>query len=100
MPRRVNGPCPLNAVQSGKTPDLTLRDAQTVGYRLAIMPSLLLSTVMETAETVLAALKATQQPPSSAGKPGIADRFRRFRSEEWDALRNRFREPERTNTAE
>lgn len=100
VPRRVNGPCLLNVVQGGRTPDLGLRDAEAMGYRLAILPSLLLSTVMETAETVLATLKATAQPPSSAGKPGIAERFRRFRSEEWDALRNRFRAPDQDEAAE
>ncbi len=100
VPRRVNGPCLLNVVQGGKTPDLNLLDAQAMGYRLAIMPSLLLSTMMETAETVLASLKSTHQPPSSTGKPGIADRFRRFRSDEWDALRNRFREPAPAKAAE
>ena len=92
VPRRVNGPCLLNVVQGGKTPEVNLLDAQAMGYRLAIMPSLLLSTMMETAEAVLAALKATHQPPSATGKLQVADRFRRFRSDEWDALRNRFRD--------
>ena len=92
VPRRVNGPCLLNVVHGGKTPEINLLDAQAMGYRLAILPSLLLSTIMDTADTVLAALLATHQPPSSVGKATVADRFRRFRSDEWDALRSRFRE--------
>ena len=93
VPKRVNGPCLLNVVQGGKTPDVNLLDAQAMGYRLAILPSLLLSNIMETIDTVLASLLATHQTTSSAGKPAVADRFRRFRSDEWDALRNRFRDP-------
>jgi 2-methylisocitrate lyase-like PEP mutase family enzyme len=93
VPQRVNGPCLLNVVQGGKTPEVNLLDAQAMGYRLAILPSLLLSNIMETIDSVLASLLATHQPPSSVGKPTVADRFRRFRSDEWDALRNRFRDP-------
>ena len=94
VPQRVNGPCLLNVVQGGKTPEVNLLEAQAMGYRLAILPSLLLSTMMETAQSVLTALKATHQPPSAAGKLNVADRFRLFRSDEWDALRNRFRDAE------
>ena len=100
VPRLVNGPCLLNVVQGGRTPEINLLDAQAMGYRLAIMPSLLLSTMMETAETVLASLQATHQPPSGQGKLLVADRFRRFRSDEWDALRNRFRSVEPVEAAD
>lgn len=92
VPRRVRGPCLLNMVRAGKTPDIALPDAQAMGYRLAILPSLLLGTMMEAAEAALKALRETHRPPSSVGGLTVADRFRRFRSEEWDALRNRFRE--------
>ena len=100
VPSKVNGPCLLNVVQGGKTPEVNLLDAQAMGYRLAIMPSLLLSTMMEAADAVLASLKATHQPPSGDGKLKVADRFRRFRSDEWDALRNRFRDVELAKAAE
>ena len=42
--------------------------------------------MMETAETVLAALQATHQPPATSGKLNVAERFRRFRSDEWGCL--------------
>ena len=93
VPRRVNGPCLLNVVRGGKTPDVNLLDAQAMGYRVAILPSLLLGAVMEACDAALATLKATHQPPSSVGGLSVRDRFRRFRSDEWDALRDRFREP-------
>ncbi len=92
VPRRVHGPCLLNVVRAGKTPDVNLLDAQAMGYRLAIMPSLLLGAAMEAYDAALAIVKETHQPPSSAGKMRVADRFRRFGSDEWDALRTRFRD--------
>jgi 2-methylisocitrate lyase-like PEP mutase family enzyme len=94
VPRRVRGPCLLNVVRAGKTPDVNLLDAQAMGYRLAIMPSLLLGAAMEAYDAALAAVKETHQPPASAGKMRVADRFRRFGSDEWDGLRTRFRDPE------
>src|SRR5207253_2413090 len=42
IPRLVEGPCLLNVVRGGKTPDLDLREAETMGYKLAIVPGLLL----------------------------------------------------------
>ncbi len=93
VPRRVRGPCLLNVVRGGKTPELNLRDAQAMGYRLAILPSMLLGAAMEAYDAALATLKATHQPPSATGGLGVRDRFRRFGSDEWDALRTRFRDP-------
>ena len=93
VPRRVNGPCLLNIVRAGKTPELSLTDAQAMGYRLAILPSLLLGAIMEACDSALAMLKATNMAPSAAGGMTVHDRFRRFGSDEWDALRNRFRDP-------
>jgi len=92
VPRRVNGPCLLNVVRAGKTPDLNLLDAQAMGYRLAIMPSLLLGAAMDAYDAALAVVMETHQPPSSVGKLRVADRFRRFGSDEWNALRTRFRD--------
>jgi 2-methylisocitrate lyase-like PEP mutase family enzyme len=101
IPRLVRGPCLLNIVVAGKTPDIALGDAEAMGYRIAIMPSLLLSTVMTACDAVLQALKASDRPPSSAGQMRVADRFRRFGADDWDALRTRFRDaPESKAAAE
>jgi 2-methylisocitrate lyase-like PEP mutase family enzyme len=100
VPRLVSGPCLLNVVQGGKTPELSLIDAQAMGYRLAILPSLLLSTMMETADKVLLSLMETRTPPSAVGKLNVTQRFQRFRSDEWDALRNRFRDIQPAKAAE
>ena len=92
IPRLVHGPCLLNIVVAGKTPDIALSDAQDMGYRVAIMPSLLLSTVMTACDAVLASVRETDRPPSSAGQTKVGDRFRRFGADEWNALRTRFRD--------
>ena len=99
VPRRVRGPCLLNVVRGGKTPELNLRDAEAMGYRVAIMPSLLLGAAMEAIDLALATVRTTMQPPSAAGGLNVRDRFRRFGSDEWDALRTRFRDPESRSDA-
>ena len=90
IPKRVNGPCLLNVVVSGKTPDLDLRTAQEMGYRIAIMPSLLVAAVMEACDEALAQVKKTDQPPSSAGRASPGERFNRFHGEYWNGLRTKF----------
>jgi 2-methylisocitrate lyase-like PEP mutase family enzyme len=93
VPRLVHGPCLLNIVKGGKTPDIALDDARAAGYRLAILPSLLSVAAIEGCEQALQALKSTGRPPSSASGASLRDRFRRFQADEWDELRTRFREP-------
>lgn len=93
IPPRVHGPCLLNVVRGGKTPDLDMGQAEAMGYRIAILPSLLLSAVMMACDEALRVLRETNAPPSSAGAPPVRERFRRWGADEWDALRTRFRDP-------
>ena len=99
IPQRVGGPCLLNLVVAGKTPDVGLGDAEAMGYRVAIMPSMLLSAVMNACDAVLKTVRETDRPVSSAGQTPIAGRFARFDSAGWDALRTRFQEPADTEVA-
>ncbi|MBW6399295.1 isocitrate lyase/PEP mutase family protein [Roseomonas sp. HJA6] len=92
IPRLVRGPCLLNVVRGGKTPDLSMAEAEAMGYRLAILPSLLLGAVVQACDAALATLRETGAPPSSAGAPPVRERFRRWGADEWDALRTRFRD--------
>lgn len=94
VPRRVNGPCLLNIVLAGKTPDIDIATAREMGYALTILPSLLFGTAMDMFQRTLADLRQTGKPPSSAGAIPVSERFRRFGSDEWDELRTRFRAPE------
>lgn len=92
VPKQVKGPCLLNVVRGGKTPDLDFAAAQAMGYRLAILPSLLLVAATEACISVLRSVKETNAPPSSAGSMPVSERFRRLGSDEWIALATRFRD--------
>jgi 2-methylisocitrate lyase-like PEP mutase family enzyme len=94
IPKRVQGPCLLNIVRGGKTPDVNLAAAEAMGYRVAILPSLLLGAASDACELALSSLMETGAPPSSVGVSSVHDRFRRFGADEWDALRTKFREPD------
>ncbi len=87
IPRLVRGPCLLNIVPGGRTPDLPLKTVAEMGFRVAILPGLLLAAVLEACDAALAKLRDTGSSPSSAGGPSIREQFRRFGADEWDALR-------------
>jgi 2-methylisocitrate lyase-like PEP mutase family enzyme len=91
VPRLVKGPCLLNVVRGGKTPDLDLRDAEAMGYKLAIVPGLLIKSVVGICDQMLAELKASRRHPLPVKEITVPQMFRRFGADEWDALRDRFR---------
>jgi len=95
VPRLVNGPCLLNVVRGGKTPDLDLREAERMGYKLAIVPGLLIKSVVGICDQMLAELKATHRHPPPVREITVPEMFRRFGADEWDARRERFRIPVR-----
>lgn len=99
VPRLVKGPCLLNVVRGGKTPDLDLREAEAMGYKLAIVPGLLLQSVVGVCDQVLAELKATHRHPPLILEMTVAEMFRRFGADEWDALRTHFRPAPSTRRA-
>jgi 2-methylisocitrate lyase-like PEP mutase family enzyme len=89
VPRLVKGPCLLNVVSGGKTPVLDLEHARKLGFKLAILPGLLFQTAVSAFDGVLADVKANHRHPDM--KISLKEKFRRMGSEEWDALRTRFR---------
>jgi 2-methylisocitrate lyase-like PEP mutase family enzyme len=95
VPKLVRGPCLLNVVRGGKTPEVDLRHAQEIGYRLAIVPGLLLKAVIGACDEMLAALKATHVHPVPRTDMSVLDGFNRVGAREWTALRTRFRPQER-----
>jgi len=99
VPRLVNGPCLLNVVRGGKTPDVDLNHAEVLGYKLAIVPGLLIKSVVGICDKMLSELKATHHHPPPIEEMTVPEMFRRFGADEWDALRERFRGPLR-NAAE
>ena len=91
VPRLVDGPCLLNMVRGGKTPDLDLREAERMGYRLAIVPALLIQSVVGICDQALAGLRETGRHPQPIAEITVPEMFRRFGADEWDAMRERFR---------
>ena len=90
VPKLVKGPCLLNVVRGGKTPEIELEVAERMGYAIAIVPGLLLGGIIQTCDRLLADLKQGKFPPVS-GSPGKT--FARFGAAEWDARRTAFRDP-------
>jgi len=90
VPKRVNGPCLLNVVRGGKTPEIALEDAERMGYAIAIVPGLLLGGIIQTCDRLLADLKQGKFPPVT-GSPGKT--FARFGAAEWDERRTAYRDP-------
>ena len=88
VPKRVNGPCLLNVVAGGRTPVLDMNAAEAMGYKLAIVPGLMLVAAIQAGDAALAALRSTRVVPSVDATVGQV--FRRFGADEWDALRQRF----------
>jgi 2-methylisocitrate lyase-like PEP mutase family enzyme len=91
VPKRVAGPCLLNVVRRGKTPAIELDAAAAMGYKLAILPTLLFRGVIGCCEDLLAQLKTGAFPaPPKDLSPHEA--FARFGAAEWDSVRERYRD--------
>ena len=93
VPRLVKGPCLLNVVWRGKTPDVAFDDAERAGYKLAIVPGLLFKAVIGVCDAMLAELKVRGRHPTLDTQMTVGDAFRRMGAEQWDAVSARFRAP-------
>lgn len=92
VPKLVKGPCLLNVVHNGKTPSLDLTWAEKVGYRIAIVPGLLLRTVIGACDEALAELKSANCHPTPRNfNQTPAQMFARFGAEAWNERRTKFR---------
>lgn len=94
VPRLVKGPCLLNVVWGGKSPEIDLRDAEHMGYKLAILPGLLFKAAIGACDAALAKVKETHRHPAPAAGMTVQDAFNRVGAGEWGALRTRFRSAE------
>ena len=91
VPKLVGGPCLLNIVSGGKSPDVGLDEAEKMGYKIAILPSLLLVGAVCICEDILDELKTSRVPPPPPKDLPVRERFRIFGADEWDAVRDRHR---------
>ena len=92
VPRRVKGPCLLNVVRGGKTPDIDMADAEAMGYAIAIFPGLLVAAIIAACDQQLAELKKTNRHPKIAGGVPLRETFARFGANEWDGRRTAYRD--------
>ena len=103
VPRLVQGPCLLNVVWRGKTPEVAFDDAQRMGYKLAIVPGMLFKAVIGVCDATLAELRRIGRHPVPADSMTVRDAFRRVGADEWDAVSERFgsgKPPTRSEAAE
>jgi 2-methylisocitrate lyase-like PEP mutase family enzyme len=104
VPRLVKGPCLLNVVWRGKTPDIAFDDAQQAGYKLAIVPGMLFKAVIGVCDSLLTQLKSHRRHPQIDDRMTVRDAFRRVGADEWDMVSERFRSdapvPKRSKAAE
>lgn len=84
IPQQIAGPCLLNIVPNGRTPDLSLKDISDMGYRLAILPGLLLVNAIEAGDRVLEGLRDRAEIPKSGLGP--AQVFERMGAEFWRSI--------------
>ncbi|MEM7776017.1 MAG: isocitrate lyase/PEP mutase family protein [Pseudomonadota bacterium] len=92
VPKLVDGPCLLNHVHKGKTPPVTLARAEEMGFKITILPSLLLRHVFGACEQLLSEIRRDAPLPAPMGNYSPKEGFAKFGSAEWDALRTRFRD--------
>lgn len=95
VPKLVKGPCMLNMVWKGKTPDLSMEEAAKLDYAFMILPGLLTRTVVGACDAALAELKARGRHPVPASDITPQQGFRLSGADEWDRYRTAFRTPPR-----
>jgi 2-methylisocitrate lyase-like PEP mutase family enzyme len=90
IPRLVHGPCLLNMVWRGKTPDVTIDDAQAMGYKVAILPVLLFNAVVGVCDKMLDELKEMRRHPIPGADVPPKEFFRRMGADAWDKIRTTY----------
>ena len=86
VPRLVRGPCLLNMVWRGKTPDVPIDDAHVMGYKMAILPVLLFNAVVGVCDQMLGELKAARRHPKPIADVSPKEFFQRMGADDWDLL--------------
>jgi len=91
VPRAVKGPCLFNNVLSGKTPAIPHAEIERMGYRIAIVPGMLMSSIIGLCDKLLADLKSTGLTPATFSGGGPSVTFARVGAAAWDERRTAFR---------
>lgn len=91
IPRRVRGPCLLNLVWKGRTPDVSFADAQAMGYKLAILPGMLMKAALGTFDEVLRETRTAGRHAQINCQLSPQEVFNRVGAREWDEISGRFK---------
>ena len=92
VPKLVKGPCLLNMVWRGKTPDLSIDEATGMNYAVMILPGVLTRTVVGACDAALAELRAKGRHPVPSSDITPQQGFNLNGAAEWDRYRTQFRE--------
>jgi 2-methylisocitrate lyase-like PEP mutase family enzyme len=95
VPKLVKGPCMLNMVWKGKTPDLSMEEAAKLNYAFMILPGLLTRTMVGACDAALAEHKAKGRHPVPQSNITPQQGFNLNGAAEWDSYRTQFRETTR-----
>lgn len=90
IPRMLSGPALLNIARGGKSPLVSLDQAAALGYRVAIVPGLLLATAIGACEDALDELTTTREHPVPPRDHTVAEVFGLVGSAAWDEIRARY----------
>jgi 2-methylisocitrate lyase-like PEP mutase family enzyme len=90
IPRRVNGPCLFNLVHRGKSPEIDFATAESMGYRVAIIPGLLIGTVIGACENILELTKKGGAHPPFPKDMSVRERFNKVGAIEWDEVARKY----------
>lgn len=87
IPKLVGGPCLLNMVRGGKSPPVTVQQAQAFGYKLSIVPGLNLVAAIGACEVAMEGFLRDGVIPAPPRDMSVLEMFQRVGIGEWDAHR-------------
>jgi 2-methylisocitrate lyase-like PEP mutase family enzyme len=90
IPKKVKGPCLFNVVDGGKTPPVTLKQAEEFGFAISIVPALTFMAVMRTVENALGRLKQSGEYTTPSGTMTVVEAFQKVGALKWDELRKEY----------
>lgn len=90
VPRRVNGPCMLNIVWRGRSPEISFSEAERMGYRLAILPSLQYKALLGAANAILDETLRQGRHPVPTGNIDIVQGVKLAGGDAWDRIRMKY----------
>ncbi len=86
IPSLVHGPCLLNIVQGGRTPVYDLNEVERLGYRMVVLPGVVLLATILAVDLALADVVKTKVVPQAPEGVDVRGVGLRLGAAEWNAL--------------